>query len=132
MTTALTRSPRATLVSARRDPRDLWPDQARKLYDHLVALYGEDDPLPTLAAAWIAHQSSVHTQKSYGRGFRVFEEFAREHGAHPMAVKFRLADTFRPERTFSWVISCRSSRSGDSGGTKAVGGGAAVGTNRAI
>ncbi|MGM9468337.1 hypothetical protein [Streptomyces murinus] len=60
-----------------------------------MTLYGEADPLPTLAAAWIGHQRSVNTQKSYARGFRVFEEFAREHGAHPMVVKFPLADTFR-------------------------------------
>jgi integrase len=96
---------RATPATTRRDPRDLWPEQARKLYNHLAALYGEDDPLPTLAAAWIAHQRSVNTQKSYARGFRVFEEFAREHGAHPMAVKFPLADTFRLylETTPTWV-----------------------------
>ncbi|MFE7331647.1 hypothetical protein ACFU8W_43470 [Streptomyces sp. NPDC057565] len=56
---------------------------------------GEDDVLPTLAAAWIAHQRSVNAQKTYGRGFRIFEEFAREYGVHPMAVTFPLADTFR-------------------------------------
>ncbi|MFI2764890.1 tyrosine-type recombinase/integrase [Streptomyces echinatus] len=105
MTTTLARSPRATLATARRDPRNLWPEHARKLYDHLATLYGEDDPLPTLAAAWIAHQRSVHTQRSYARGFRIFEEFAREHGAHPMTVKFPLADTFRLylETTPTWV-----------------------------
>lgn len=51
--------------------------------------------LPTLAAAWIAHQRSANTQKTYGRGFRIFEEFAREYEAHPMAVTFPLTDTFR-------------------------------------
>lgn len=69
--------PRATLTAFRRDPRELWPEYARKLYDHLAAHYGEDDPLPTLAASWIAHQRSLNTQKSYARGFRIFEEFAR-------------------------------------------------------
>jgi hypothetical protein len=44
--------------------RDLWPEHARKLYDHLVGLYGEDDVLPTLAASWIAHQRSVNTQRT--------------------------------------------------------------------
>ncbi|WP_193582038.1 tyrosine-type recombinase/integrase [Streptomyces mobaraensis] len=104
-TTALERSPRATLATLRRDPRDLWPEHAQRLYGHLVALYGEDDVLPTLAASWIAHQRSANTQKSYARGFRIFEEFAREHGAHPMAVKFLLADTFRLylETTPTWV-----------------------------
>jgi integrase/recombinase XerD len=99
------RSPRATLATLQRDPRDLWPEHARKLYDHLVGLYGEDDVLPTLAASWIAHQRSANTQRAYARGFRIFEEFAREHGAHPMAVKFGLADTFRLylEQTPTWV-----------------------------
>lgn len=94
-----------TLSTAIRDPRALWPEHARKLFAHLVALYGEDDPLPTLAAAWIAHHRSVHTQRSYARGFKVFEEFAREHGAHPIAVTFLLADTFRLylEATPTWV-----------------------------
>ncbi|MEU8352332.1 hypothetical protein [Streptomyces sp. NPDC048845] len=93
------------LATVRRDPRDLWPEHARRLYDELLARYGERDALPTLAASWIAHQRSVHTQKSYARGFRVFEEFAREHGAHPMAVKFGLADTFRLylETAPTWV-----------------------------
>ncbi|MER6218832.1 Hint domain-containing protein [Streptomyces sp. NPDC001674] len=89
------RSPRSTLSAFRHNPRALWPEHARKLYDYLVAIYGEDDLLPTLSAAWIAHQRSVNTQKSYARGFRAFEEFARDHGTHPMAVKFVLADTFR-------------------------------------
>ncbi|MFD8415483.1 tyrosine-type recombinase/integrase [Streptomyces sp. NPDC059650] len=99
------RSPRATLATFRHDPRDLWPEHARKLYDHLLALYGEEDMLPTLAASWIAHQRSVNTQKSYARGFHAFEEFARDHGTHPMAVQFGLADTFRMylETTPTWV-----------------------------
>ncbi|MFD4412473.1 tyrosine-type recombinase/integrase [Streptomyces sp. NPDC058475] len=105
MTTTLARPPRATLATFRRDPRDLWPEHARKLYDFLVGVYGEDDPLPTLAAGWVAHQRSANTQRAYARGFKVFEEFAREHGAHPMAVKFMLADTFRLylETTPTWV-----------------------------
>ncbi|KIZ15639.1 tyrosine-type recombinase/integrase [Streptomyces natalensis] len=103
--TALVRSPRATLDTLHRDPRDQWPEHARKLYDFLLALYGEDDPLPTLAASWIAHQRSANTQKSYARGFKVFEEFARDHGSHPLQVKFLLADTFRLylEKAPTWV-----------------------------
>lgn len=91
----LVRAPRITLATLHRDPRDLWPEHARKLYEHLYAIYGDDDPLPTLAAAWIAHQRSPNTQRAYARGFRIFEEYAREHGAHPMRVDFLLADTFR-------------------------------------
>ncbi|MFE0229898.1 tyrosine-type recombinase/integrase [[Kitasatospora] papulosa] len=99
------RDPRGTLTTVRRDPRDHWPEHAHKLYVYLLAFYAEDDPLPTLAASWIAHQRSSNTMKAYARGFRVFEEFAREHGAHPMAVKFGLADTFRMylETTPTWV-----------------------------
>ncbi|MGW7256765.1 tyrosine-type recombinase/integrase [Streptomyces sp. NPDC054834] len=104
-TTLLVRSPRVTLSTLRRDPRDLWPAHARKLYDFLADVYGQEDPLPTLAAGWIAHQRSANTQRAYARGFKVFEEFTREHGAHPMAVKFGLADTFRLylETTPTWV-----------------------------
>ncbi|MFG3369649.1 tyrosine-type recombinase/integrase [Streptomyces sp. NPDC048156] len=103
--TTLARTPQAELSALRPDPRDLWPEHARKLYDHLVGLYGADDVLPTLAGSWIAHQRSVNTQKSYARGFRIFEGFAREYGAHPMAVKFGLADTFRLhlETAPTWV-----------------------------
>jgi integrase len=100
-----TGSPRTVPATTRRDPRQHWPEHARKLYDHLIGFYGERDMLPTLAASWIAHQRSVHTQRAYARGFKVFEEFAREHGAHPMTVKFVLADTFRLylETTPTWV-----------------------------
>lgn len=99
------RSPRTTLATLRRDPRDLWPEHARKLYDFLVSVYGEDDALPTLGAGWVAHQRSVNTQRAYARGFRVFEEFARDHGTHPLQVKFMLADTFAKylETTPTWV-----------------------------
>lgn len=69
------------------------PEHSRKLYDFLVGIYRQDDVLRTLAPFWIAHQRSANTQRAYARGLRVFEEFAREHGAHPAAVKF--ADTFR-------------------------------------
>ncbi|WRZ96437.1 tyrosine-type recombinase/integrase (plasmid) [Streptomyces sp. NBC_01007] len=102
MTTALERSSRTTLATLHRDQ---WPEHARKLYGHLVALYGEADVLPTLAASWVAHQRSANTQRAYARGFKVFEEFAREHGVHPVAVKFVLADTFRLylQNTPTWV-----------------------------
>ncbi|MFI5987124.1 tyrosine-type recombinase/integrase [Streptomyces sp. NPDC051555] len=102
---ALERSPRATLATLHRDPREQWPEHARRLYDFLVGIYGEDDALPTLAAGWIAHQRSANTQRAYARGFKVFEEFARDHGQHPMAVKFMLADVFSTYLTTAptWV-----------------------------
>ncbi|GAA2110814.1 tyrosine-type recombinase/integrase [Streptomyces synnematoformans] len=77
------------------DPRALWPEHAQKLSAHLAGIYGEDDALPVLAGGWIASQRSTNTQKAYARGFKVFEEFAREHGAHPLAVRTGLADAFR-------------------------------------
>ncbi|MFE7761024.1 hypothetical protein [Streptomyces sp. NPDC057438] len=97
------RAPRATVSTLHRDPRDLWPEHARKLYDHLVGIYGEDDVLPMLAASWIANRRSDNTRRAYARGFKVFEEFAREHGTHPMAVKFALADAFRMWLEQTWV-----------------------------
>lgn len=103
--TTIQRPPGAPPATLRRDPRDQWPEHARKLYEHLVGLYGEEDPLPTLAAGWIAHQPSANTQRAYARGFRVFEEFAREHGEHPVRVTFMLADTFSKylETAPTWV-----------------------------
>ncbi|WP_323376774.1 tyrosine-type recombinase/integrase [Streptomyces smaragdinus] len=77
------------------DPRQHWPLHARRLYDKLIAIYGEGDALPTVAASWIARQRSANTQKTYARGFTVFEVYIREHGVHPFAVTFMLADTFR-------------------------------------
>lgn len=57
------------------------------------------------AALTVSYQRSANTQKSYARGFRIVEEFARGHGTHPLQVKFMLADTFRLrlEQTPTWV-----------------------------
>lgn len=85
----------SSLATPVRDPRDQWPPHARRLYDYLVALYGENDPLPTLAAGWIAHQRSANTQRAYATGFRTFEQYARECAVHPLQTKFMLADAFR-------------------------------------
>lgn len=101
----LAHSQRGTLATLRRDPRDQWPPHARELFEDLAALYGEHDPLPTLAAGWIARQRSDNTMKSYARSFRVFEQYVRECGMHPMTVKFPLADAFRLylESAPTWV-----------------------------
>ncbi|CAM5447816.1 hypothetical protein SHIRM173S_00335 [Streptomyces hirsutus] len=40
--------------------RDQWPQHNQKLCEFLVGLYGEDDPLPTLAEGWTDHQRSAH------------------------------------------------------------------------
>ncbi|MGW5609529.1 hypothetical protein ACWEWI_26240 [Streptomyces sp. NPDC003753] len=39
----LERGPRTAPATLGRDPRDLWPEHARKLHDHLVS---EPDPVP--------------------------------------------------------------------------------------
>jgi integrase/recombinase XerD len=103
-TQTLEHSSRAELSIQHRDPREQWPEHARKLYDFLVGIYGEND-VPTLAASWIAHQRSLNTQKAYARGFKIFEAFARDHGVNPMAVTFMLADTFAKylETAPTWV-----------------------------
>ena len=103
--TALVPRPAADVSTESRDPRDEWPPHAKKLYEDLTAIYGKDDVLPTLAGGWIARQRSENTQRSYARGFRVFEEYAREKGTHPLNVKFMLADAFRQhlETAPTWV-----------------------------
>ncbi|MDT0547651.1 MULTISPECIES: tyrosine-type recombinase/integrase [Streptomyces] len=103
--TTIEPAPPAAVSTVHRDPRDQWPKHARRLFDFLAGIYGDGDPLPTLAAGWVAHQRSANTQKSYARGFRIFEEFARDHGTHPLDVKFMLADTFRMylETTPTWA-----------------------------
>ncbi|MGY1548254.1 tyrosine-type recombinase/integrase [Streptomyces sp. MN6] len=99
------RHPRAGLARLAADPREKWPPHARRLFDLLTGHYGDDDPLPTLAAGWVAHQRSENTQRAYARGFRVFDEFAREMGVHPLDFTFMLADTFRLhlETAPTWV-----------------------------
>lgn len=88
------RSARATLVKVGADPRDEWPPRARALHDYLTGIYGEHDALPTLAAAWLAHQRSDGTRKTYAQNFKILETYLREHGHHPLALAFLLADAF--------------------------------------
>ncbi|MDW6058212.1 hypothetical protein SAZ11_08940 [Streptomyces sp. FXJ1.4098] len=56
--TALVPRPSAELSTDGHDPRDDWPDEARQLANHLTGIYGDHDPLPTLAGGWIARQKS--------------------------------------------------------------------------
>lgn len=53
----VTRSPRTALATLHRDPREQWPEHASTLYDYLTAIYGEDDPVCTVPAGWIASRS---------------------------------------------------------------------------
>ncbi|GGP78396.1 tyrosine-type recombinase/integrase [Streptomyces melanogenes] len=90
------RSARTSLARVAQDPRAQWPEHARKLFDHLAAIYGEHDGVCTLAAAWIAHhhQRSPGTAKTYAQNFKIFEPYPRSHGVHPLRVRFLLADAF--------------------------------------
>lgn len=92
--TAVVPRPSAELSTDRRDPRDDWPDEARALADHLTAIYGERDPLPTITGGWIARQKSRHTRRAYVRTFRRWEEYARSAGVHPLQAKLPLADAY--------------------------------------
>jgi site-specific recombinase XerD len=92
--TALVPRPSAELSTDRHDPRDDWPDEARQLADHLTTIYGDHDPLPTIAGGWIARQKSRHTRRAYARTFKAWEEYARSTGIHPLQAKLPLADAY--------------------------------------
>lgn len=86
--------PVGAVATEHHDPRDDWPDEARALADHLAAIYGDADPLPTMAGGWIARQKSRHTRRAYARTFRQWEEYARSTGIHPLKAKLPLADAY--------------------------------------
>jgi integrase len=52
----------------------------------------------------------VHTQKNYARHFRVFEQYARECGVHPLLVKLPLADAFAKHLTTAPTLVWRDGR----------------------
>lgn len=92
--TALVPRRSAEVSTDRHDPRDDWPDEARALADHLTGIYGDRDPLPTIAGGWIARQKSRHTRRAYARTFKAWEEYARSTGIHPFQAKLPLADAY--------------------------------------
>ncbi|MFJ7269442.1 tyrosine-type recombinase/integrase [Streptomyces sp. NPDC099050] len=92
--TALVPRQSAEVSTHRHDPRDDWPDEARKLRVQLVELYGDRDPLPTVAGAWCARQRSRHTRTAYARNFLRWEAYARSGGIHPLDAKLPLADAY--------------------------------------
>ncbi|MFK8844908.1 tyrosine-type recombinase/integrase [Streptomyces sp. Ac-502] len=87
-------SARSSLAKLTGDPRDDWPPHAKRLYAYLAGIYGERDALPTLAAAWIAHQRSDGTRKTYTQNFKISESYLRERSVHPLALTFLVADAF--------------------------------------
>ncbi|WP_055590045.1 tyrosine-type recombinase/integrase, partial [Streptacidiphilus griseoplanus] len=78
----------------RRDPTADWPDEARAFSEELAAHFPAGDPFPGLGGAWIARQKTANTRKTYIRQFRVWEEYARHAGAHPLTARFSLAEAF--------------------------------------
>ncbi|MGK5729744.1 tyrosine-type recombinase/integrase [Streptomyces sp. URMC 124] len=92
--TALIPRPSAELSTDRHDPRDDWPDEARQLRDHLAEIYGDQDPLPTTAGAWLARQKSKHTRRAYARNLLRWEAYARGTEIHPLDAKLPLADAY--------------------------------------
>jgi integrase/recombinase XerD len=92
--TVLVPRPSAELSTDRHDPRDDWHKLARDLANDLAEIYGNGDPLPTAAGAWIARQKSDHTKRAYARAFRSWEKYARSTRAHPLEAKLPLADAY--------------------------------------
>lgn len=84
----------AELSTARRDPIADWPAEARAFAAELAAHYPQGDTFPGLAGAWIARQKTPNTRSTYVRQFRVWEEYARTSGAHPVQAHFALAEAF--------------------------------------
>lgn len=97
--TALTPRQSAELSTDRHDPRDDWPEEARALADHLTAIYGDRDPLPTVAGGWCARQKSRHTRRAYARALKRWEEYARSTGIHPLQARLPLADAYAKHLT---------------------------------
>lgn len=103
--TDLVLRPSADVSTVRHDPRDDWPEEARRLRAALVDMFGPDDPLPDTAGAWNARQKSRNTRRAYARGFLRWVEYARSAGVHPLHAKLPLADAYanRLENAPTWV-----------------------------
>jgi site-specific recombinase XerD len=82
------------LATATHDPTDDWPEEAIALARELADLYPAGDPLPGLAGAWTARQKTANTRRSYVRQFRVWEQYTRSTGNHPLQARFTLAEAF--------------------------------------
>lgn len=104
--------------TARHDPRDDWPDEARALRDELADHYGADDPLPDLAGAWIARQRSANTRRAYARRFRTWEGYARSAGVHPIEARLPLADAYaRHLESAPTLVRAKGGRRGETAPT---------------
>lgn len=108
------RPPAGALSTARHDPRDDWPAEARALREELADTYGPDDALPDVAGAWIARQRSANTRKAYARRFRAWEAYARSCGTHPLQARLPLADAYaRQLETAPTLVRVKGGRRGE-------------------
>ncbi|MET8803602.1 tyrosine-type recombinase/integrase [Streptomyces sp. NPDC004546] len=114
MTLPVPRSAAGAVSTARHDPRDDWPAEARAFRDELAEVYGVGDPLPDLAGAWVARQRSANTRKAYVRRFRGWEAYARSAGVHPLQAKLPLADAYsRHLETSPTLVRVKGGRRGE-------------------
>jgi site-specific recombinase XerD len=82
------------LDTATHDPTADWPEEAIAFARELAAHYPDGDRFPGVAGAWIARQKTANTRRGYVRQFRVWEQYARDTGTHPMQARFALAEAF--------------------------------------
>jgi site-specific recombinase XerD len=94
MQAGVKRTPAKVFQFAEEDPRREWPAEAKALFLYLVERYGQQDPLPDAAGGWIARFDSPNTRRTYARGFRIWEAYARAKQIHPLDASFPLADAF--------------------------------------
>lgn len=110
----------AELSTARHDPRDDWPPEARHLRDDLVDVYGTGDPLPDLAGGWVARQRSAASRRAYARRFRAWEAYSRSAGTHPLRATLPLADAYaRHIETAPTLARVKGGRRGETAPTGA-------------
>ncbi|UQT55045.1 tyrosine-type recombinase/integrase [Streptomyces durmitorensis] len=111
--------PDAALDTAVRSAADDWPREALDFASELAAHYPQGDPLPALAGAWIARQKTPNTRSTYIRQFRVWEQYARSRGAHPLEADFPLAEAF--SRYLEAAPTMKSVKGGKRGQKEPVG-----------
>ncbi|MFE3522222.1 tyrosine-type recombinase/integrase [Streptomyces sp. NPDC059161] len=102
------------LSTARRDAVDDWPQEALDFARELAERYPAGEPFPGVAGAWIARQKTKNTRNTYIRQFRVWEQYARETGTHPLQTRFPLAEAFsRYLETAPTMVSVKGGARGE-------------------
>jgi len=119
MTEIVVRPHAGQLGTAVRNAVDDWPEEAVDFANELAAHYPAGDPLPALAGAWIARQKTRNTRATYVRQFRVWEQYARSTGKHPLEASFPLAEAF--SRYLEAAPTMRSVKGGKRGEKAPVG-----------